>query len=118
MRPSGMKRGDIIRGFIFILASAGAWAQTLLIPPSVVTRGGSGSLLLTLEWPEGKGPLALQWEFTFPPNVVVDLSNIAAGSAAESAQKALTGRAMERTQDGRKASLFGRILAGRRNPIR
>ncbi len=113
-----MKRGDITRGFIFILASAGAWAQTLLIPPSVVTRGGSGSLLLTLESPEGKAPLALQWEFTFPPNVVVDLADIAAGSAAESAQKALTCRAMERTKDGGQGSVYGCILAGGQKPIR
>src|SRR5260370_40850214 len=99
MRPSGMKRGDITRGFIFILASAGAWAQTFLIPPSVGARGGSASLLLTLESPEGKAPLALQWEFTFPPNGVVGRADSAAGSAAESAQQGLTCRAMGTTQD-------------------
>ena len=70
----------------------------------MVTRGGSGSLLLTLESPEGKAPLALQWEFTFPPNVAVDLADIVAGSAAESAQKALTCRAV---QDKRRRSRLG-----------
>jgi hypothetical protein len=111
-----MKRGNITGGFIFILASAGAWAQTLLIPPSMVTRGGSGSLLLTLESPEGKAPLALQWEFTFPPNVAVDMADIVAGSAAESAQKTLTCRAV-RTKEGSQGPVYGCILAGGQKPL-
>jgi len=106
-----MKRGNITRGFILVLASAGAWAQILLIPPSMVMRGGSGSLLLQLESPEGKAPLALQWEFTFPPNVAVDVADIVAGSAAESAQKTLTCRAVK-TKDGAQGSVYGCILAG------
>jgi hypothetical protein len=107
-----MKRRNITGGFIFVLASAGVWAQTLLIPPSMVTRGGSGSLLLTLESPQGKAPLlALQWEFTFPPNVAVDVADIVAGSAAESAQKTLTCRPLK-TKDGGPGSVYGCILAG------
>ena len=83
----------------------------------MVTRGGSGSLLLTIESPEGKAPLALQWEFTFPPNVAVDLADIAAGSAAESAQKTLTCRAVARTKDGAQGSVYGCILAGGQKPL-
>src|SRR5271169_1298391 len=116
MRSSGMKRRNIAWGFIFILASTNAWAQTLLVPPSVVTRGGSGSLLLTLESPEGKAPLALQWEFTFPPNVVVDVADIVAGNSAESAQKALTCRSL-RTKGGGPGSVYGCILAGGQKPV-
>ena len=111
-----MRRENITCGFIFILASAGAWAQTFLIPPSMVTRGGSGSLLLALESPAGKAPLALQWEFTFPPNVAVDVADIVAGSAAESAQKVLTCRAVK-TKDGAQGSVYGCILAGAQKPI-
>jgi hypothetical protein len=112
-----MKRRNIAWGFIFILASTNAWAQTLLVPPSVVTRGGSGSLLLTLASPQGKAPLALQWEFTFPPHVVVDLADIVAGSAAESAQKALTCRAMQQKKDIGQGSVYSWILAGGQKPI-
>ena len=100
-----------------MLASAGLWAQSLSIPPSTVTRGASGSLLLTLESPPGKAPAALQWEFTFPPNVVVDLADIAAGSSAESAQKALTCRSVEKTKDAGQGSVYGCILAGGQKPI-
>src|SRR5260370_28914373 len=110
MRPSGMKRGNITGGFIFILASAGAWAQTLLIPPSMVTRGGSGSLLLTLESPGGKAPLALQWEFTFPPNVALDMADIVARRPAESAQKTLTCTSV-RVKEGRQSTAYGCMLA-------
>ncbi len=111
-----MKRGNITGGFIFVLASAGAWAQTLLIPPSMVARGGSGSLLLTIESPEGKAPLALQWEFTFPTAVAVDLADIVAGSAAESAQKTLTCRVV-RTKDQAQGSVYGCILVGGKRAI-
>jgi hypothetical protein len=74
-------------------------------------------LLLTLESPPGKAPAALQWEFTFPPNVVVDLADIAAGSSAESAQKALTCRSIEKTKDAGQGSVYGCILAGGQKPI-
>src|ERR1035437_6820850 len=94
-----MNQINTARGVVLVLASTGLCAQSLSIPPSTVTRGASGSLLLTLESPQGKAPLALQWEFTFPSNVVVDLADIVAGSAAESAQKALTCRAAERRSE-------------------
>ena len=74
-------------------------------------------MLLTLESPQGKAPLALQWEFTFPPQVVVDLADIVAGSAAESAEKALTCRGMEKTKGAGQGSVYGCILAGGQKPI-
>jgi hypothetical protein len=112
-----MNQINTARGVVLVLASTGLWAQSLSIPPSTVTRGASGSLLLTLESPPGKAPAALQWEFTFPPNVVVDLADIAAGSSAESAQKALTCRSVEKTKDAGQGSVYGCILAGGQKPI-
>jgi hypothetical protein len=82
-----------------------------------VVRGASGSLLLTLESPQGKALSALQWEFTFPQNVVVDLADINAGSAAESAQKALTCMGAEQLKDTGKGSVYVCILAGGQKPI-
>ena len=117
MGTAGMKRINAMRGVVLVLASAGAWAQSLSISPSTITRGASGSLLLSLESPRGKAPLALQWEFTFPPNVVVDLADIAAGSAAVSGQKALTCRAVERTKDGGQGFGYACLLAGGQKPI-
>jgi len=112
-----MNQRNTARGAVLVLAFTGLWAQSLSIPPSTVTRGASGSLLLMLESPQGKAPAALQWEFTFPPNVVVDLADIAAGSSAESAQKALTCRSVEKTKDAGQGSVYGCILAGGQKPI-
>src|SRR5260370_23117859 len=106
-----MRRMTRARGVVLSLAFASLSAQSLLLPPSVVTRGASGSLLLTLQSPSGKAPLALQWEFSFPQYVVVDLEDIVAGSAAESAEKSLTCRAVEKTKDGGQGSVYGCILA-------
>jgi hypothetical protein len=106
-----------MKGVVLGLASTGLWAQSLSIPPSTVTHGASGTLLLTLDSPRGKAPLALQWELTFPPNVVVDVADIVAGSAAESAQKALACRSVERTKDAAPGSVYGCILAGGQKPI-
>ena len=89
----------------------------MLLPPSLVTRGSSGTLLLTLQSPSGRAPLALQWEFTFPQHVAVDLGDIVAGSAAESAEKSLTCRAFEKTKGSAPSSVYGCILAGGERPI-
>ena len=112
-----MRRAYLARGAILLLAFASLRAQTLLLPPSVVTHGASGTLLLTLQSPSGTVPLALQWEFTFPQNVAVDLADIDAGSAAKSAEKSLTCRAFEKTKDSAPTSVYACILAGGGKPI-
>jgi hypothetical protein len=78
------------RGILILAFCMGASAQSLSIPQSTGKRGGSGSFLLKLESAPGKAPVALQWKFIFPPNVRVDIADILAASAAESAQKSLT----------------------------
>ena len=100
-----------------LLAFASLTAQTLLLPPSVVKHGASGTLLLTLQSPAGKAPLALQWEITFPQDVTVDLADIVAGSAAQSAEKFLTCKAFEKSKDTAQGSVYGCILAGGEKPI-
>ena len=107
-----MRQVYLARGAVLLLACVYLRAQTLLLPPSVVTHGASGTFLLTLQSPSGRAPLALQWEFTFPQNVTVDLADIVAGSAAESAEKSLTCRAFEKTKDPAPGSVYGCILAG------
>src|SRR5260370_15535866 len=119
MGPNGMSRRVLARslGLSLALAPIGLWAQSLSIPPSLVARGSSGSLLLILDSPPGKAPVALQWEFTFPPNVSVDLADIAAGSAAESGEKSLTCRAVGDAKEAGKSAVYGCVLAGGQKPI-
>jgi len=100
-----------------LLACASLKAQILLLPPSVVRHGTAGTLLLSLQSPPGKAPLALQWEITFPQNVKVDLADIIAGSAAQSAEKFLTCRAFEKAKDSGEGSVYRCILAGGEKPI-
>src|SRR6476661_2795455 len=116
MGPNGMRRRTLARGLALALASTGLWAQALSIPPSLVTRGSSGSLLLILDSPAGKAPVALQWQFTFPPSVSVDPAEIVAGSAAESGQKSLTCRALGNAKDAAKSAVYACILAGGQKP--
>ena len=117
MGPNLMRRSILARSLGLAVASTGLWAQSLTIPPSLVTRGSYGSLLLTLSAPPGKAPVALQWEFTFPPNVTVELADIGAGSAAESAKKNLTCIALKGTKEAGKSSAFACILAGGQKPL-
>jgi hypothetical protein len=117
MGPSKVSRVNRARGVVLSLTYGCLHAQSLLLPPSMVTHGTSGSLLLSLQSPSGKAPVALQWEFTFPSNVVVDLADIVAGSAAESAEKSLTCRAVEQKNGAGQGSLYGCILAGGQKPI-
>ena len=111
-----MRRVYLARGVVLLLAVS-LKAQVLLLPPSVVRHGASGTLLLTLQSPPGKAPLALQWEITFPQNVAVDLEDMVAGSAAQSAEKLLTCRAFEKTKEAAEGSVYGCILAGGEKPI-
>ncbi len=105
------------RSLVLALVSTGLWAQVLSIPPSLVTRGSWGSLLLILDSPKEKAPAALQWQLTFPPNVSIDVADIIAGSAAESGQKALTCRAVGDGKEAGKNVVYACLLAGGQKPI-
>ena len=48
---------------------------------------------------------------------MIDVADITAGSAAESAQKSLACRAVERTKDTGSGAVYGCILAGGQRPI-
>jgi hypothetical protein len=95
-----------------VIIGAGLYAQSLSIPASTVKRGASASLLLTLDSPAGKSPVALQWKFIFPENVIVDRADIVAGSAAESAQKSLTCAGQKGVKQPPKEATYACILAG------
>jgi hypothetical protein len=117
MVASDVRRMIQARGTVLFLACGCLGAQSLSLPPSVIAHGEFASFLLTIQSPPGKAPVALQWQFAFPRNVVIDLSDIAAGSAAESAEKSLTCRAVDKTKDAGGASVYNCILAGGQKTI-
>jgi len=59
----------------------------------------------------------MQWEFTFPTGVSVEVSDITAGPVAEAAQKALTCRAVEKANANSQGAIYACILAGGQKPI-
>ncbi len=96
---------------MFIVTAIGLEAQTLFISPSSVSRGGTGSLIIRLSSPDTRRPVALQWELSFTPDVMVSTADLVAGSAAETAEKSMTCAEKQPRQQG-KPRIFACIIAG------
>jgi hypothetical protein len=104
--------------FLLLLGALGSMqAQSLQILPSPPANHGIASFRIMLASPAGREPVALQWKLWFPEGVTVALGDIVAGSAAESAGKALTCSALSAGKAAEKGSVYGCILAGGVKPI-
>ena len=101
-------------GILLLIFTAGAFAQSLSISKTTAQPGGAGSFLLTLDTPTTPAPVALQWKFIFPKEILVGIGDIVAGSAAESAQKVLTCSPLSEP----KVTGFACVLAGGKQPLR
>jgi len=101
---------------VFFLSCAALWGQSVSITTMSAPDGSSGSILLKLDAPAGKTPVALQWDFVFPASIAVDPSDLIAGSAAEAAEKTLTCAAGAGKQAGGE-TLYRCILYGGQKPI-
>ena len=84
-------------------------AQTLQLSHSTAGRGETGSFLISLEAPSGRGPVSLQWDLAISKQVVVGVRDLIPGSSAESAGKSLM--CVAGTQD-RDVATYRCILAG------
>jgi len=115
-----MRIWRIVPAALIAYFSGLAGAQSLSIAPSTVANSGVGSLLLKLDFENGKSPLGLQWKFVFPAGVTVVAADIVAGSAAQSAQKSLVCRFDNDPTAPRKTPrdlMFFCIVAGGNQPI-
>ena len=102
--------------FVAALLSCGELtAQTVSFSITSAQDRLSGSILLKLDSPAGKSPVALQWKFRFPPSIVVEASDLVAGSAAEAADKMLT--CVAETAKRYAETVFRCILIGGQKPI-
>jgi hypothetical protein len=103
---------------VIVLALAPAvWGQSLSISPSSAKPGGSGSMLLRFESTAAQPLASLQWEFLFPEKVTVEIGDIVAGSAAESARKLLACAAVKNAKQAGKSIAIRCILAGGQAPV-
>ena len=100
---------------VLISAAPGLRAQSVQPSSSVVSRGGSSSFRIEWTASADKPVVALQWSFRVPEGVRIAPDDIAAGSAAESAQKTITCSKTGKTTD--LPSGFTCIIAGGEKPI-
>jgi hypothetical protein len=104
-----------MRLIFMAFTSATLWAQSVQMPPSKATEGGFGALLIALKSPAGKETVALQWKLAVPAEVIIEPDDILAGSAAESAEKAITCAVTEK--NAASGSRYSCVLAGGRKPL-
>jgi len=108
----------LVKYLIYILISAvNLFCQSLLVPPSRTDLKAPGIFSVTIDSPPGKAPVALQWEFSIPPVIVISIADITVGKAAESVQKFLTCAARPSKQAIQRRVRVACILAGGKDPI-
>jgi hypothetical protein len=89
-------------------------SQSLHVPPSSTGAKTPGSFSVMIDSPDGKAPVALQWEFSIPAAIAVETADITIGKVAESAKKSITCVAKS-AKEG--AARYACILAGGQNPL-
>jgi hypothetical protein len=104
----------VISVLIFAVTLCG---QSLLVPPSRTDLKTPGVFSVTIDSPPGKAPVALQWEFSIPPVIVISVADITVGKAAESARKSLTCATRPNKPAIQRRMRVACILAGGKDPI-
>jgi len=107
-----------MRLLVLALSACGSLlAQTVLaVAPASASAGERVSVDIILTSPAGAGPVALQWEFTFPAGPRGFRSRTpAAGPIAKSASKSLA--CSGRWRKAPVAYTYACILSGGRNPV-
>ena len=94
---------------IFLALPLGAQALRVYAVPDI--SGREGSFTLELASPSGKEPAALQWDFSVPDGLLIDVDGAAAGKAAQNARKGIQCR-MQVNLPGEKNRLFRCLLIG------
>jgi hypothetical protein len=93
------------------------FGQSLLVPPSQTGLKTPGVFSVGIDSPPGKAPVALQWEFSVPPVIVISIADITIGKAAESAGKSLTCAIRHNKLPMERRIRVACILAGGTDPI-
>jgi hypothetical protein len=108
----------LVRWLTFVLlATVTLFGQSLLVPPSRTDLKTPGTFEVTIDSPSGKAPVALQWEFSIPPVIVINIADITVGKAAESVRKGLTCATRSNKLTTHRRTTVACILAGGKDPI-
>lgn len=92
-----------------VVSAALVAGQSLHVAPSETNIKTPGSFSVIIDSPQGKAPVALQWEFSIPPAIEVKIADITIGKAAEAAKKSVTCAAKA---PGEGVTRYACILAG------
>lgn len=93
------------------------FGQSLSVPPTRTDLKTPGVFSLTIDSPQGKEPVALQWDFSVPPAIAIRTVDITIGKAAESARKSLTCAAQATKPTTRRRMRYTCVLAGGKDAI-
>lgn len=72
-----------------VLSAVPLCGQSFRIPPSGTDRKTPGAFPMEIDSPQGKAPVALQWELRVPAALAIAVSDITIGKAAEAAGKSV-----------------------------
>jgi hypothetical protein len=106
--------------FIWLMPLA-LYGQTLQLQPEPAAGSHSGTVVVRLDSPRGKEPLALQWELEFVGTVLhMDFENLVAGDAAKTVGKSIACSLVAREKRDRfryRCVLAGGVHAIANGPI-
>jgi hypothetical protein len=109
---------SLIRFVISILISVVIlFGQSLKAPPSQTDLKTPGVFSIAIDSPQGKGPAALQWEFSVPPAIAIKTADITIGEAGEAAKKSLTCATKVTKPATQRRTRYICVLAGGQSPI-
>jgi hypothetical protein len=104
-----------MKPLLLLLAAAAMNGQSLQILPAPPSLEGVASFEIMLA--AGKPLAALQWKLTLAPGATASVTDMVAGSAADSAGKSLTCSAIPPSKSAEKGSVYACILAGGQKTI-
>jgi len=100
-----------------LIAAVLLHSQYLRVPSSDSDRSTPGQFFIVLDSPPAKAPVALQWEMSVPPAIIIGQRDITIGKAAAIAGKSLTCAVKKNPADPRGAVRYVCILAGGKDPL-
>jgi hypothetical protein len=107
----------LARRFAGLVCSGVLWSQSFHVPATTINKNGAAEFSILLNSPEGKAPVALQWEFRVPTALVMTAADVTVGQAAESRGKSVVCAAGGKGPVPKDGVRYTCILAGGINRI-
>ncbi len=106
-----------MRLVVGLLSFVAMWGQSLHVPASRADQSGEGSFSLLLESPDGKAPVAMQWQLLVPSMFRIGDADVKPGKAALASGKSVVCGAGGQKPGTESGVRYTCILAGGVNRI-